>query len=371
MKRKFLMAAICFVMAGTLCAPGNVMAEEIDQNSMNVTDIHTSENMEDEMVGVGRTKALADKVHPYFIATYGDEIDREECHLPGETIHGYVHAMSWRRLGLSWEEVKEAYIQEFGTEPVTLSYADGTGTYSLDPSKLDGIKDYIAITQDGQVWPEVPEPQYDASNSFLSANEIEIQCLSQDANGVVAEMVQPQSFVMNRWLSYNVNTGEWTILRDWERALWNGDDEFVHNSNKIRFKPTEPGEYWLRCEEYLPNVQDPSQATADTIGFSWHPAIQGKCQMPYTGTGGEYLIGVKSYPNANTTYSYELLVLDCTKLMAGDPNPWIYSTGKCGGQNDSFWTVWQPQYGYYWTLFRVYDANGNLVDEDCYGFQNV
>ena len=57
MKRKFLMAAMCFVMAGTLCAPGNVMAEEIDQNSMNVTDIHTSENMEDEMVGVGRTKA--------------------------------------------------------------------------------------------------------------------------------------------------------------------------------------------------------------------------------------------------------------------------------------------------------------------------
>ena len=47
-------------------------------------------------------------------------------------------------------------------------------------------------------------------------------------------------------------------------------------------------------------------------------------------------------------------------------------TGKCGvASGKALWVVWQPVYGYYWTLFRVYDKNGNLIDEICYGFENI
>ena len=66
-----------------------------------------------------------------------------------------------------------------------------------------------------------------------------------------------------------------------------------------------------------------------------------------------------------------MLILDCTLLTDGK-DAWIYTTGKfmvmegCAG-----WTTGQPQYGYYWTLFRVYDANDNLIDEADYGFVNV
>ncbi len=98
--------------------------------------------------------------------------------------------------------------------------------------------------------------------------------------------------------------------------------------------------------------------------------IKGICQMPYTGEGGGYLIGIESYDNPNQSYQYEMLILDCTLYAQGLP-AWIYTTGKCGAPGNCLWTIWQPQYGYYWTLFRVFDANGNMLDQECYGFANV
>ena len=66
-----------------------------------------------------------------------------------------------------------------------------------------------------------------------------------------------------------------------------------------------------------------------------------------------------------------MLILDCT-LLAEGKDAWIYTTGRCGvAEGNALWTVWQPQYGYYWTLFRVYDANGEMIDQDCYGFVNA
>ena len=50
MKRKFLMAAICFVMAGTLCAPGNVMAEEAAAQSVATTENVDADGTEDDYV---------------------------------------------------------------------------------------------------------------------------------------------------------------------------------------------------------------------------------------------------------------------------------------------------------------------------------
>ena len=98
------------------------------------------------------------------------------------------------------------------------------------------------------------------------------------------------------------------------------------------------------------------------------PVIKGKCQMPYTGAGGGYLIGVETYEDNN--YLYEMLILDCTLLRDGK-DAWVYTTGKCKVPENCLWTIWQPQYGYYWTLFRVYDSSGVLLEEQCYGFVNA
>ena len=104
---------------------------------------------------------------------------------------------------------------------------------------------------------------------------------------------------------------------------------------------------------------------------SKHPYIKGKCQIPYTGEGGGYLIGIESYDNPNQSYRYEMLILDCS-LYAQGLDAWIYTTNQCCvPEGNALWTIWQPQYGYYWTLFRVFDENGNMLDEACFGFANV
>ena len=88
--------------------------------------------------------------------------------------------------------------------------------------------------------------------------------------------------------------------------------------------------------------------------------IKGICQLP---TQDGFLLGMETYENHN--YLYEIQIYDCTKQA------WIAGTGKCNVPETSLWWLWQPEYGYYWTLFRVYDANGNILDEECYGFENV
>ena len=188
-----------------------------------------------------------------------------------------------------------------------------------------------------------------------------IYAASQDGNGVLAGMVTSvtgSGDLEYRWLSYDIKAGKWSVYQDW-----------TLNSQWVQYNPGTYGDYLLQGE--VRPAGNEGAVKTDCIGVNHHPNIKGKCQMPYTGEGGGYLIGVESYDNPNNAYSYELLVLDCSKYAAGDPNPWIYSSGQKKVSGNAFWTVWQPQYGYYWTLFRVYDADGNLIDEDCYGFENT
>ena len=120
------------------------------------------------------------------------------------------------------------------------------------------------------------------------------------------------------------------------------------------------------------NMQPPENTnTQENTSNTTSNVIKGICQMPWWGEGGGYLIGIESYENPNQSYSYELLILDCTLLRDGK-DAWIYSTGRCNvSEGNAFWAIWQPQYGYYWTLFRVYDENGNIIGQECYGFANV
>ncbi len=97
--------------------------------------------------------------------------------------------------------------------------------------------------------------------------------------------------------------------------------------------------------------------------------IKGTCQMPNP-NGSGFLIGMEATDNPGGKYSFEMLILDCTLFKEGK-DAWVYTTGRCGMSGNYLWTIWDPKYGYYWTLFRLYDENGQLVDEVCYGFENI
>ena len=130
--------------------------------------------------------------------------------------------------------------------------------------------------------------------------------------------------------------------------------EYVHHEAEYEWVP-----------EWIEYVEHPEEGHyVDVEG------IKGICQMPYPGGDG-YLIGIETFENPNNQYRYEMLILDCSLLRDGK-DAWIYTTNKCGAYNSNcLWTIWQPEYGYFWTLFRVYDIKGNLVDEKCYGFANA
>ena len=241
-----------------------------------------------------------------------------------------------------------------------------------DVQAAEDTMDVNASEEQSAVTVEQAEPETETDDEelsgFIDANDPNkvsnkgVYIASKDSNGVLAGVVTSgyaYGELEYQWLLYDKNSGSWSMLSDWSvDGQW------------IQFKP-KYGEYMLRGSSQEAVKVGPKLGTAIDIDLSYHPNIKGKCQMPYTGEGGGYLIGVESYDNPNNAYSYELLVLDCTKLAAGDPAPWIYSSGQQKVSGNAFWTVWQPQYGYYWTLFRVYDADGNLIDEDCYGFENT
>ena len=227
------------------------------------------------------------------------------------------------------------------------------------PVYAEEVSAYTEAVEATETVAEAENADEALSGSAVSNETAGIYIASLDANGLTAGVVlDPTVSTSNlefRWLAYNEDAGTWNTVQDW-----------TVGNEWLNWKPDTYGKYVIQVEVREAGTTDSISAST---GITYHPNIIGKCQMPYTGEGGGYLIGVESADNQN--YSYELLVLDCTKLTAGDPNPWIYTSGQQKVSGNAFWTVWQPQYGYYWTLFRVYDANGNLIDEDCYGFENT
>ena len=162
-----------------------------------------------------------------------------------------------------------------------------------------------------------------------------------------------------RWVACNnKNPDQWFEVSPWTR-----------DNNWINWTPEESGGYVFVCYARVVGNEEESMIQS-SFGTEYHKHIKGICQMPYTGPGGGYLIGIESYDNPNHSYKYEMLILDCNLYMQGK-DAWVYTTGKCGAPENCLWTIWQPQYGYYWTLFRIYDSNDNLIDEACYGFENV
>ena len=203
------------------------------------------------------------------------------------------------------------------------------------------------------------EPQKSGSSDKTVTSE-GIYIAESSEKQIVAGMVAKapdSSAVEYSWYACK-DGGSWIMVQDWTAA-----------NEWLTWTPEEYGDYVLVCKARI--GKDDSTIVQSVVPVSYHPSIKGNCQMPYTGEGGGYLIGLESYGNPNQSYQYEMLILDCTLLAQGKP-AWVYTTNKCTvSEGNAFWTVWQPQYGYYWTLFRVYDADGTLLDEMCFGFENI
>ena len=196
------------------------------------------------------------------------------------------------------------------------------------------------------------EPSLSTTGIYCARNYPSIQA------GINIQKANPNATVEYRWVACNNNNPKkWFEISPWTK-----------NNNWMDWTPKEYGGYVFVC--YARIVGHPETEIQCSFGTEYHKYIKGICQMPYPGEGGGYLIGIESYDNPNNSYQYEMLILDCNLYMQGK-DAWVYTTGRCGAKGNCLWTVWQPVYGYYWTLFRIYDSNGKLLDEACYGFENV
>lgn len=176
--------------------------------------------------------------------------------------------------------------------------------------------------------------------------------------GITTTEVSPKSKVEYSWYAIREYEESEECISDWK-----------YGNEWLDWVPEKYGNYTLIGRTRVNGNDETIEEVKTDISYS--PHIKGKCQMPYTGEGGGYLIGFETYDNPGQKYRYEVLILDCT-LLAQGKDAWIYTTTQCGvADGNAFWTIWQPKYGYYWTLFRLFDENGNLIDEQCYGFQNI
>ena len=176
--------------------------------------------------------------------------------------------------------------------------------------------------------------------------------------GMVTEKSNSEDHLEYRWVAYEESSGNWFEISPWKK-----------NNEWLNWTPDKSGNYVIVGQVRV--IGNENSQVESSFGVPYHKHIKGICQMPYTGEGGGFLIGVESYDNPNQSYTYEMLILDCT-LLAEGKDAWTYSTGKCGvAEGNALWTIWQPKYGYYWTLFRIYDSKGKMIDEACFGFVNA
>lgn len=155
---------------------------------------------------------------------------------------------------------------------------------------------------------------------------------------VGASVNAPYADLEYKWQSYNVNTGKWKTIADWNSANWAGWSDDV-------------GTYWLHLE-----VRDAASKTSvgeKTIAFAYVPGSK-RINATYAGwQSKDVLLGVSS---DNAQGRYKIKIYDVNKQQ------WV------AGFNGQ-WAVWEkPSKGIYWTHFELYTSNGKLVETKTYAF---
>lgn len=155
---------------------------------------------------------------------------------------------------------------------------------------------------------------------------------------VGASVNAPYTDLEYKWQSYNVNTGKWKTIANWNSANWAGWSDDV-------------GTYWLHLE-----VRDAASKTSvgeKTIAFAYVPGSK-RINATYAGwQSKDVLLGVSS---DNAQGCYKIKIYDVNKQQ------WV------AGFNGQ-WAVWEkPSKGIYWTHFELYTSNGKLVETKTYAF---
>ncbi len=244
------------------------------------------------------------------------------------------------------------YANSPGTATITATASDGSGIYTNCIVYVEQNHDNYDFGDDSGN-DDRPNQYY----GTLTASGI--YCASTSpaiVAGMVTEKSNPSDVIEYRWIvCEEKDPNKWLEISPWKK-----------NNEWLNWTPEKSGNYVIVGQARI--VGKESSEVQASFGTPYHKNIKGICQMPYA--FGGYLIGIESFDNPNNSYKYEMLILDCTLYAQGLP-AWTYTTGKCYASGNCLWTVWQPEYGYYWTLFRIYDENDNLIDEACFGFENV
>ncbi len=247
---------------------------------------------------------------------------------------------------------------------IELEYTSFTHTYIFNSFKKSDTGEYCSVLYNDKEKNSaaiVPRTiNLKVTEEGASPDATGIYTAKSDHTGETLGLVfdgAPKSECEFSWWAMKDDGQNWIKIQDWTRG-----------SEWLNWTPEEYGDYVVVGK--VRYDKDDSTISQAVTNISYHPAIKGICQMPYTGEGGGYLIGIESYENPDRAYRYEMLILDCT-LLAQGKDAWIYTTGQCYAPDTCLWTIWQPLYGYYWTLFRIYDENGELIDQQCFGFENI
>lgn len=140
-----------------------------------------------------------------------------------------------------------------------------------------------------------------------------------------------------KWTSYNVDTGTWKLIADWNGGNWAG-----WSDNK--------GTYWLRAEAR--NAQTKELVAEKTIAFAYAPGSK-RINGTFSGwQGNRVLLGMSSDAQ---NVSYQMKIYDVSRgtWIAGFRSQWAY---------------WKPSKGIYWTHYELYTSTGKLVDTRTYAF---
>ena len=215
---------------------------------------------------------------------------------------------------------------------------------------------WVKNEQSLKLWDAFKESLITPTIKPLIANGIYV--LSNDNNGVTAGLVTNKDELHNKDIEYR-----WVACEDDGTPDWFEISPWTKNNEWLNWKPGKYGNYVIVG---YARIVGEETTTESAVGVKYHPYIKGICQQPKD--DGTTLIGIESYDNQN--YQYEISILDCTLLAKGE-DAWIYSTQKCFSNTNAIWASANIDYGYYWTLFAMYDKYGNKIDEQCYGFANV
>lgn len=220
---------------------------------------------------------------------------------------------------------KTAWVAQYGARMGFDSFpTNSRGWQYTSSGKVDGISGNVDMNAFGN-------KEYESLINLLWV-------VRDEDIAVGASVNAPYTDLEYKWQSYNVNTGKWKTIANWNSANWAGWSDDV-------------GTYWLHLE-----VRDAASKTSvgeKTIAFAYVPGSK-RINATYAGwQSKDVLLGVSS---DNAQGRYKIKIYDVNKQQ------WV------AGFNGQ-WAVWEkPSKGIYWTHFELYTSNGKLVEAKTYAF---